>query len=284
MESPKANLLEAPARFELDPKHPGINDRHYQRRRQYFFETSREYRLREKGIPAIRYNEDEHEVWRQVSGRLEEAHRRSACSIYRAGKRVLCIDQGHIPQPAEISRKLHAATGLHLVPAEGLIPFRDFFGYLARKCMPCTQYVRHASRPEFTPEPDAIHDLIGHVPSLADAGYVDLIQTIGRATRYATEEQLLAFNRLYWFTIEFGLIEEPEGLKVIGAGLLSSIGEMKRCLTSEVTRVPFSMAAVTRTDYDPSRMQDLFFVLSSFEELVGETHRLIEGFEKQRGG
>ncbi len=283
METPSADLLEAPTKLELDPKHPGVHDPQYLRRRAYFFETSQAFRLDERGIPGIEYTEDEHQVWRHVCTRLDEAHQRAACSIYLEGKAALRIDGERIPQPAAISRKLLAATGLQLVPAEGLIPFREFFAYLARKRMPCTQYVRHGSRPEFTPEPDTIHDMVGHVPSLADPGYVGLIQLIGRATKNATAEQLRAFNRLYWFTIEFGLIQEPGGLKVFGAGLLSSIGEMKRCLSDEVKRVPFSMEKLIQTDYDPSRMQDLFFVLDSFEQLVSETRRLIEGFEEQRG-
>ena len=278
------HLTEDAANLELDPKHPGIGDPHYLRRRRYFFETARDYRLGEKGIPLIQYEPPEHEVWRYVSERLAEAHRAAACGIYLEGKEQLRISDRHIPQQAEMSAKLEAMSGLQLVPAEGLINFRSFFGYLSEKRMPCTQYVRHASKPEFTPEPDVVHDMIGHVPQLGNPEYVSLIQLIGRATQSATPQQLLKFNRLYWFTIEFGLIEERGETKVFGAGLLSSIGEMAHALSDEVTVRPFNMEEVVRTDYDPSRMQDLLFLIPSLEALSADTEALVADFEAERNG
>lgn len=277
-----AILFNEPDSLTLDPKHPGINDANYVARRNYFFDTARSYRTQNKGIPSIDYTADEHEVWHHVSTRLRRHHDERACHIYLAGRDLLPIEEDHIPHQKDVSDRLVAKTGLSLVPAEGLIPFRGFFGYLAEKRMPCTQYVRHGSIPEFTPEPDVIHDMIGHVPPLADRQYVELIQMVGQATQAATDEQLLAFNRLYWFTIEFGLITENKQTKVFGAGLLSSIGEMKRCLSDEVTRLDFDMDKVITTDYDPSRMQDLYFVIPSFDMLLEETQKLVDRFERDR--
>src|SRR6185295_8115838 len=104
-----------------------------------------------------------------------------------------------LPDLRALSRRLHDLNGLRLIPAEGLIDFREFFSHLADREMPCTQYLRHGSQPQYTPEPDMIHDVIGHVPALMDAEYVSLIQMIGRAARSAGTEQLLWLNRIYWF-------------------------------------------------------------------------------------
>lgn len=277
------SALDGPDTLVLDPHHPGINDQVYVARRHEFFNTSRHWRLQKKGIPEIVYRAGENGVWRDVSHKLEEVHRQHACAMYLAGKEALGIDTEAIPQPALVDARLRGITGLGLVPAEGLIPFRSFFAYLADRKLPCTQYVRHASRPAFTPEPDVIHDMIGHVPQLADHDYVALIAEIGQATKHATEEQLKAFERLYWFTIEFGLIAEDNQIKMFGAGLLSSYGEMRHALSDEVTRLPFDIDVVIRTEYDPSRMQEKLFVIESFEQLRDQTLGLIESFQNGRG-
>lgn len=275
--------LDGPDTLILDPQHPGINDETYVTRRHEFFNTSREWRLKNKGIPHIVYRAGENAVWRDVSRKLTEVHEKHACRMYLDGKGALGFETEAIPQPAEVDARLRAITGLGLVPAEGLIPFRGFFSYLANKKLPCTQYVRHASRPAFTPEPDVIHDMIGHVPQLANHDYVALIAAIGQATKDATDAQLRAFERLYWFAIEFGLIEEAGQIKMFGAGLLSSFGEMRHALSDEVTRLPFDIDVVITTDYDPSRMQDTLFVIQSFAQLRDQTLDLIKRFELARG-
>lgn len=274
--------MDGPSNLVLDPHHPGIRDDNYVARRHHFFNLSRAWRLQEKGIPYVDYREEEHAVWREVSLKLERMHCQFASSIYNQGKDALGFNPDEIAQPSVIDRKLQDMTGLGLIPAEGLIPFRGFFGYLADKKLPCTQYVRHPSRPAFTPEPDVIHDMIGHVPQLANRDYVELIEIIGKATQDATVPQLQAFERLYWFTIEFGLILEHDQLKFFGAGLLSSFGEMQHALSDDVARIPFDMETLVHTSYDPSRMQNKLFVLESFEQLRNETEVLIEQFKKER--
>jgi len=274
--------MDGPDTLVLDPHHPGIGDADYVARRHQFFNTSRQWRLQAKGIPYVEYREEEQAVWRDVSRKLEPIHLESASGIYLDGKSALGFNPDEIAQPSTVDRRLRELTGLGLIPAEGLIPFRGFFGYLADKKLPCTQYVRHHSRPAFTPEPDVIHDMIGHVPQLADRDYVDLIEMIGKATQEATDQQLQAFERLYWFTIEFGLILENRQLKFFGAGLLSSFGEMHHALSDEVERIPFDMDTLIRTGYDPSRMQDKLFVIQSFDQLREETQALIHRFEKAR--
>ena len=163
---------------------------------------------------------------------------------------------------------------MHLVPAEGALPYRTFYQYIGARGFPVTQFIRHGSHPEFTPEPDMIHDCLGHVPPLMNHDYAELLALIGKAVS-ATHagEHVLALKRFSWFSIEFGLIEEAGETKVFGAGILSSTGEIPySVLSPDVTRRPFVTDAVINTDYDPSRMQDHLFVAPSLavsQERVG---------------
>jgi phenylalanine-4-hydroxylase len=140
-----------------------------------------------------------------------------------------------------------------------------------------TQFIRHGSHPEFTPEPDMIHDCLGHVPPLMDGDYAELLTSIGRAASIAERgEQVLALKRFSWFSIEFGLIEEAGETKVFGAGILSSTGEIPfSLLSAEVVRRRFVTEEVIATDYDPSRMQDRLFVIPSFAFLRSELEGLV---------
>jgi len=169
--------------------------------------------------------------------------------------------------------------GGELVPAEGPIPYRTFYSYIAERGFPVTQFIRHGSKPEFTPEPDMIHDCLGHVPALMNHDYAELLTLIGRAAvSVPTGDQVLALKRLSWFSIEFGLIEEEGETKIFGAGILSSIGEIPFSLSDKVDRRPFVTDEVIETDYDPSRMQDVLFVIPSFTFLRQEVERLVSRF------
>jgi len=142
--------------------------------------------------------------------------------------------------------------------------------------MHCTQYIRHDSRPDYTPEPDIVHEAIGHIPMFTDPNFVDFSRYIGKGARKANEEQLVELGRLYWFTIEFGLIEEGSQLKAYGAGLLSSFGELENAFTDKVERKPFDLEEVINQDYDYSKMQDLLFYIPSYAYLTKVTRKYIE--------
>jgi phenylalanine-4-hydroxylase len=227
---PDATQASAPI-LQLDPKHPGINDPAYIERRMAFFNLARQARLNGDEMPEINYTPEEHSIWETIFQRLEEGHRRRACGLYLEGRRKLGLVANRLPNHRELRRRIQTINGLRLIPAEGLIDFREFFSHLADREMPCTQYLRHGSHPEYTPEPDVIHDVIGHVPALMDTEYVSLIQIIGRAARKATPDQL-AMLSIYWFGIEFGLIQEGGDTKVFGSGLLSSFGEMEHAFSA----------------------------------------------------
>jgi phenylalanine-4-hydroxylase len=263
--------------LELEPGHPGLGDEAYVERRRQLFALCREHRLKELGPPLIDYTEEETRIWREVSPKLDELHVRYASGIYLCAKRTLGISAEEIPQLRLLSHRVERETNMHLVPAEGPLPYRTFYQYIARRGFPVTQFIRHGSHPEFTPEPDMIHDCLGHVPPLMDQDYAELLTSIGKAASIAPRgEQVLALKRCSWFSIEFGLIEELGEIKVFGAGILSSTGEIPYSIESpEVVRRPFVTDEVIETDYDPSRMQDRLFIIPSFAFLRGELEALV---------
>jgi phenylalanine-4-hydroxylase len=269
-----------PDTLVLEPGHPGEHDRAYVERREMLFALSRRHRLQHLPPPVIEYTDEERRIWREVYASLDALHRRLASRIYLEAKRTLGITADDIPQLRDLSEQLTAETGMHLVPAEGPLAYRFFYASIAEKGFPVTQFLRHGSHPEFTPEPDMIHDCLGHVPPLMDHDYAGLMTTIARAAvRTTSGEHLLALKRLSWFSIEFGLIEEAGETRVFGAGLLSSTGEMPFSLSNDVTRRPFATDEVVATDYDPSRMQERLFVIPSFAFLRDE----VEAFVKRLG-
>ena len=269
-------------RLELEAGHPGLGDQAYIRRREELFALCRRHRLEQLGPPVIVYTEDEERIWREVAPALGALHEAHASRIYLGAKHTLRISEDHIPQLRDVSARLERESGMRLVPAEGPIPYKIFYSYIAERGFPVTQFIRHGSKPEFTPEPDMIHDCLGHVPPLVNHDYAELLTTIGRAAvRVATGDHVLALKRLSWFSVEFGLIEEEGRTKVFGAGILSSLGEIPFSLSSEVERRPFVTDQVIETDYDPSRMQDLLFVIPSFAFLRQEVERLVARFGVQ---
>jgi phenylalanine-4-hydroxylase len=275
-------MIEPPdvAELELEPGHPGLGDVPYVERRRQLFTQCRYHRLNRLGPPLIAYTPEETRIWRDVSSDLEHLHRKHASRIYLQGKRDLGISQTEIPQMRQLSEHLTRTTNMHLVPAEGPLPYRTFYSYIAKRGFPVTQFLRHGSHPEFTPEPDMIHDCLGHVPGLMNPDYAELLTLIGKAASATpAPEQVLALKRFSWFSIEFGLIEEEGATRVFGAGILSSTGEIPFSLSAQVEHRPFVTSEVIATDYDPSRMQDLLFVIPSFTFLRREVEQLVRRFD-----
>jgi phenylalanine-4-hydroxylase len=266
--------------LELEPGHPGLGDERYVERRKELFAICRRHRLEKLGPPIIDYTPEERRIWRDVAPKLDELHRKHACEVYLSGKDALAIGWSEIPQLRLLSERLEVETQIHLVPAEGALPYRTFYEYIAERGFPVTQFIRHGSHPEFTPEPDMIHDCLGHVPSLMNRDYAELLTLIGKAVATTDKgDQVLALKRFSWFSIEFGLIEEAGETKVFGAGILSSTNEIPYSLFSpEVTRKPFVTDVVIATDYDPSRMQDHLFIAPSLPFLRSELTNLVDRF------
>ncbi len=262
---------------ELHLDHPGANDPAYRERRDYIASLAKKFR--ETGeITDVEYTEEEQDIWRHVATRLEELHQRYASSFYLKAKKDLGITTQRIPQLSEMDRRLKETTGFRLAPIEGLVETRAFLSWLSYRVMLSTQYIRHTSRPDYTPEPDIVHETIGHQPMFTNPAFADYSQFVGHGARRANDEQLEALGRLYWFTIEFGLVQEGDGVKAYGAGLLSSYGELEHAFSDDVERRPFDLEQVINTSYDYSDIQPILYVIPSYAELKEVTRRYIESF------
>jgi phenylalanine-4-hydroxylase len=265
--------------------HPGVCDSEYRARRNFIARLATQYREDpRRGIPDVKYMSHETALWRHVYDKLEGAHRRHASSIYLESKRKLAINRYHIPQLRSLDQKLRAITGFRLAPVEGLVETRAFLSRLGKRMMLCTQYLRHHSRPDYTPEPDIVHDIIGHVPNFVDPDFADFSQFIGNGATTASDEQLEQLGRLYWFTVEFGLVEEGSEVKAFGAGLLSSYSELEHAFSDEVERREFDLEDVIQTSYDYSNIQSVLFVIKSYPHLKEATREFIYRLKPNRRG
>lgn len=264
---------------ELELDHPGASDEEYRTRRDYIASLAKKFR--ETGeITDVDYAEAEQGVWRHVAGRLEELHQKHASPFYLQAKKDLGISNERIPQLTEMNRRLRELTNFRLAPIEGLVDTRAFLSWLSWRTMLSTQYIRHHSRPEYTPEPDIVHEAIGHIPMFTNPAFADFSQFIGHGARIATDKQLQELGRLYWFTVEYGMVEHEGEIKAYGAGLLSSYGELEHAYTDKVDRRPFDLERVIDTDYDYSEMQPILYVIPSYAELKEVTRKYIESFGK----
>jgi monomeric phenylalanine-4-hydroxylase len=262
---------------ELHLDHPGASDMAYRERRDYIASLSKKFR--ETGIITdVPYNEEEQEIWRHVATRLEELHQKHASPFYLRAKRDLGISNERIPQLSEMNRRLKELTNFRLAPIEGLVDTRAFLSWLSWRTMLSTQYIRHQSRPEYTPEPDIVHEAIGHIPMFTNQNFADYSQFIGHGARIATDQQIEELGRLYWYTVEFGLVEDGGDIKAYGAGLLSSFGELVHAFSDEVERRPFDLEEVINTPFDYSEMQPVLYVIPSYAELKEVTREYISRF------
>jgi phenylalanine-4-hydroxylase len=263
---------------ELHLDHPGASDSEYRKRRDYIASLSKKFR--ETGvITDVEYNEDEQGIWRHVATRLEELHQKHASPFYLKAKRDLGISTERIPQLTEMNRRLKELTNFRLAPVEGLVDTRAFLSWLSWRTMLSTQYIRHHSRPEYTPEPDIVHEAIGHIPMFTNPNFADYSQFIGHGARIATDEQIEELGRLYWFTVEFGLVEHEGDVKAYGAGLLSSFGELEHAFSDKVERRPFDLEQVINHEFTYSDMQPVLYVIPSYAELKEVTRSYISRFK-----
>ena len=263
---------------ELKLDHPGASDLEYRERRDYIASLSKKFR--ETGvITDVDYNEDEQGIWRHVAARLEELHEKHASPFYLRAKRDLGISNDKIPQLSEMNMRLKELTNFRLAPVEGLVDTRAFLSWLSWRTMLSTQYIRHHSRPEYTPEPDIVHEAIGHIPMFTNPNFADYSQFIGHGARIATDEQIEELGRLYWFTVEFGLVEHEGDIKAYGAGLLSSFGELEHAFSDKVERRPFDLEQVINHDFTYSDMQPVLYVIPSYAELKEVTRNYISRFK-----
>ncbi|MGI9019843.1 MAG: phenylalanine 4-monooxygenase [Solirubrobacterales bacterium] len=250
----------------LDEDHPGVNDPHYRRRRNEIAAAALEWKPGTR-VPWIEYTEPEQEVWRTVCRELAPKHRRYACQAFRDAVISLELPRDRIPQLDEVTAGLKPLTGFEYLPAAGIVPLDEFYGSLADAHFHSTQYVRHHGAPLYTPEPDLIHEVIGHGHLLADTQFAELNRLAGEAARRATSEEALQLVAdIFWFTIEFGVVWEDGELRAYGAGILSSYGEIEEFRGMEIR--PLDFGAMAAIDYDITKYQPVLFAADSMTHLV----------------
>jgi phenylalanine-4-hydroxylase len=259
---------------KLDRDHPGFRDLVYRGRRDAI---ARQAELHAAGDPppVVAYTDDEHEVWRTALTALAPLHARYACASYRAGFAELQLPRDRVPQLREVGAQLIASTGFRYEPVAGLVTPRWFMERLDESVFLSTQYMRHHSMPLYTPEPDVIHEIVGHAPLLATRRQAEINRLFGRATKRVDDAQVERLIRLYWYGLEFGLAYEDGALRAVGAGLLSSFGELGR-FESAATLVPFDVDVIARTPFDPTAYQTTLFVAESEDALLSALARALE--------
>jgi phenylalanine-4-hydroxylase len=264
--------------FDLPADHPGVADLAYRARRAAIAEVADRFRTGQP-IPEVHYTEEEDEVWRQVSTELRRQHARYACAAYRKGSEALDLRRDRVPQLQEVSERLTELTGFRIHPVGGLVPTRQFYGSLADRCFLSTQYIRHHSVPFYTPEPDVVHEVIGHANMLADPHLADLYQLAGQASRRATSDEALEFfSRVFWFSLEFGVLWEDGELRTYGAGLLSSCAEIQLFGKAEIR--PLDLVAMGSTDYDITRYQPVLYAARSFTHAYDELAAFFAAYDE----
>jgi len=228
--------------------------------------------------PWSAYSASDHQIWATLFQRQRGLLPRRACSAFLDAQHALGMTPDAIPRFDQLNRHLRTATGWELVGVEGLLPEAVFFDHLAQRRFPVTWWIRRAEQLDYIAEPDLFHDLFGHVPLLMNPVFADYMQAYGqgglRAQREFGDEALLNLTRLYWYTVEFGLMREPDGLRIYGAGIVSSKGESIYSLESPApNRIGFDLERVMRTRYRIDSYQKTYFVIDSFEQLFAATQQ-----------
>ncbi len=225
--------------------------------------------------PWASYSETDHTTWATLFARQQEVLPERASRVFLNNLARMQMHGDAIPKFDELNVALRKATGWELIGVEGLLPELTFFDHLANRRFPVTWWIRKPGQLDYLAEPDLFHDLFGHVPLLMEPVFADYMQAYGRGGVKAHgigAAALTHLTRLYWYTVEFGLIREPDGLRIYGSGIVSSKGESIHCLESPApNRIGFDLRRIMRTRYRIDSFQKTYFVIDSFEQLMDAT-------------
>jgi phenylalanine-4-hydroxylase len=233
-------------------------------------------------VPTVQnwpgYTDEEHLVWATLYGRRMPALRNTASRVFLRGVDDIGLESECIPELTVLNRRLSRRTGWRAVPVAGFLPAEAFFASLARREFPTTVTIRSAERLDYVPEPDIFHDVFGHVPLHADPVFADFLQRFGAiasAARTPVETERMA--RLFWFTVEFGLILEKDGVRAYGSGLISSHADAANALGPDCEHRPFDLDQVLDQPFRIDELQPVLFVVRSFDQLFEAVDRLPSG-------
>jgi phenylalanine-4-hydroxylase len=250
----------------LADDHPGANDPAYRERRNEIAAAALAWR---PGTPAprIAYTPAEQNVWRTVCRELRPKHERLAVREFNEAVAAVELPTDHVPSLDEVSERVEPITGFRYVPAAGLVPLREFYGSLADRVFHSTQYIRHPGVPLYTPEPDIIHEVIGHGHLVATPTFSELHRLAGVAiNRLERGESHTFLSKVFWFSLEFGIVHEEGELRAYGAGILSSYGEIEEFRAMEHRAL--DLVEMGTADYDITHYQPVLYLADSIDQVV----------------
>jgi phenylalanine-4-hydroxylase len=243
-------------------------------------------------VPPI-YAQEQNSTWSTLFKRQSEALVGRVCDEYIQTRALLELPSNSVPHLGPVSERLESLSGWRVIRVAGYVPEEIFFKLLANKCFPCTDFLRHPNELEYTPAPDMFHDIMGHLPLFLNSRFSSFFYKWGKAGLAAkTPDDIAALGRIYWYTVEFGLINptahfgalrDESQCRIYGAGIVSSVGEIAHSLSNKVTKRPFHIEEVEKTTFDIHVMQDFYFEISSFQELESEFEKwaVKKGFLKE---
>ena len=264
--------------MQLDPDHPGFRDQEYRARRNQIAQIAMKYQPGDT-IPDAPYTPEEHQVWHTIWDALQPAHQEHACAEYLASIERLDFRSDRIPQLREVSEKVQAISGFRLEPVAGLVQPRVFLENLADGVFLCTQYIRHHSTPLYTPEPDVVHEIVGHGVTLASPRLAELNRLFGEGseTNYILRKRWISCHAFTGSRLSLACCARDGSVKAYGTGLLSSAGELEEMHEAELR--PLDLDVVCHAQYDPTHFQPVLFCADSFEAMYQDLGRFLIGWE-----
>jgi phenylalanine-4-hydroxylase len=261
----------------LPENHPGYGDERYIERREWIAAAAIHARPGDSA-PHIVYSAGDRRVWQLVTEELHDIHRQHASAVYLESLCALSLPSDRPPQLRDVSDTIEKATGFRMTPVAGSVATRTFYEGLADRNFRATQYIRHVSRPGFSPEPDMIHEVIGHGPHLVNERWANLYQLAGAAVRRLRNPAVVELvSRIFWFCVECGLVDEGGEPKVWGTSLLSSVRELTQFQNAEIK--PLDLAEMSKQDYNSHAHQPVLFMANSqayLEDFLGEFFTTVE--------
>ncbi len=225
----------------------------------------------------VKYTEQEHSVWQQLYDRQMQILPNRACDEHIAGLEILGLSSDKIPQLPDINQRLKSITGWTVSPVEALISHKDFFTLLANKIFPAATFIRRQEELNYVKEPDIFHEIFGHCPMLTQVDFANFTQKYAEKVLTMPESDWPLMQRLFWFTVEFGLIQTANGVRAYGGGILSSIGETIYSVEDhQPLRVLYDPMTVMRTPYRIDQMQPIYFVINNYAQLYNLMQQDIE--------